>query len=113
MNAVVVVAAAVLVAAVVLAVAWPFVSGVPEPPEEALSDDDRRRLALVERRDAAYAGLRELEADARAGRLSEEDYEAERARLRLEAGEALRELDRLGTMHDEVRPDPPPLRQED
>jgi hypothetical protein len=113
MSALVAVAAAVLVAAVVLAVAWPFVSAQREPPEAALTDEERRRLELTERRDAAYASLRELEGDLRAGRLSSEDYDAERTRLRQEAGQALRELDRLGTMQPDARPISPQPLQED
>ena len=47
-------AAAALVMLAVLVVAWPFVSPEREGPEQRLSDDDRRRLALAEARDAAY-----------------------------------------------------------
>jgi len=78
-------AAAALVMLAVLIIAWPFVSPEREGPEQRLSDDDRRRLALAEARDAAYASLRDLEAD----------YQAERDRLRVEAARVLRELDQL------------------
>ncbi len=90
-----VLAAAALVAAAVLLVAWPFVSPQREPPEERLSEDDRRRLALGEARDAAYQALRDLEHDLRTGKVTPADYELERARLRAEAGRALRALDEL------------------
>jgi hypothetical protein len=93
--AVAVAAAAALVMLAVLAVAWPFVSPEREGPEERLSEDDRRRLALAEARDAAYASLRDLDHDLRTGKVTEVDYEAERDRLRVEAARVLRELDRL------------------
>jgi hypothetical protein len=93
--AVAVAAAAALVMLAVLAVAWPFVSPEREGPEERLSEDDRRRLALAEARDAAYASLRDLDHDLRTGKVTEVDYEAERDRLRAEAARVLRELDRL------------------
>ena len=87
-------------------VAWPFVSTHVDPPEAALSPAERERLELVERRDAAYAALRDLEQDVRTGKVSPEDYEAERARLRAEAGAALRALDALGTMQATPRDAP-------
>ncbi len=86
---------ALVVAGAVILVAWPFVSPTREPLEEALSPTDRRRLELFEQRDAAYAGLRDLEQDHRTGKVGDEDYEQERKRLRAEAAAALRELDRL------------------
>jgi hypothetical protein len=93
--AVAVAAAAALVMLAVLVVAWPFVSPEREGPEERLSEEDRRRLALAEARDAAYASLRDLEHDLRTGKVTEADYDAERDRLRAEAARVLRELDRL------------------
>jgi hypothetical protein len=93
--AVAVAAAAARVMLAVLAVAWPFGSPEREGPEERLSEDDRRRLALAEARDAAYASLRDLDHDLRTGKVTEVDYEAERDRLRVEAARVLRELDRL------------------
>jgi hypothetical protein len=86
--------AAIVMAAVVL-VAWPFVSPEREPAEPSLTDADRERLLLSERRDEAYAGLRDLEQDVRTGKITQHDYDAERARLRAQAAEALRGLDRL------------------
>ena len=93
--AVAVAAAAALVMLAVLVVAWPFVSPERDGPEERLSEDDRRRLALAEARDAAYASLRDLEHDLRTGKVTEADYAAERDRLRAEAARVLRELDQL------------------
>ena len=88
-------AAAALVMLAVLIIAWPFVSPERVGPEQRLSDDDRRRLALAEARDAAYASLRDLEHDLRTGKVTEADYQAERDRLRAEAARVLRELDQL------------------
>lgn len=90
-----VVAVAVLVTGTVLFVAWPFASPEHEPPEHVLSDADRRRLELRERRDEAYQALNDLEQDVRTGKITPADYELERGRLRAEAAAALRGLDRL------------------
>lgn len=96
-------AAAVLVAVVIGVVAWPFVSPAAEPPEQALAEPDRHRLELLERRDAAYQALRDLDHDHRTGKLTDADYEAERTALRAEAAAALRELDSatLDAVHKE------------
>jgi hypothetical protein len=90
-----VVAVAVLVAGAVLFVAWPFASAETEPPELALSEADRRRLELRERLDEAYQALRDLDQELHTGKITPADCELERARLRVEAAEALSELDRL------------------
>jgi hypothetical protein len=90
-----VVAVAVLVTGAVLFVAWPFASPDPEPPEQSLSDHDRRVLELRERRDEAYQALHDLEQDLQTGKITPADYEVERGRLRAEAAAALRGLDRL------------------
>ena len=88
-----------LAVAVVVAVAWPFVSPERGSPEPGLSPLDRRRIALLEARDAAFAGLRDLEQDHRTGKVTDADYEQERRRLRADAGEAIRELDALDSEH--------------
>ena len=90
-----VVAVAVLVTAAVLFVAWPFASPEREPPEQALSEADRRLLELRERRDEAYQALRDLDQELRTGKITQADYDLERGRLRAEAAEALAELDQL------------------
>ena len=95
---------AVIVATVVVAVAWPFLSPERGAPEQALSQRDRSRLELMERRDAAYAGLRDLEQDHRTGKVSDIDYADERGRLRDEAAAALRGLDQLDS--EQKRPAP-------
>ncbi len=90
-----VVAVAVLVTGAVLFVAWPFASPEREPPEQALSEADLRRLELRERRDEAYQALQDLEQELHTGKITPADYELERARLRSEAADALRGLDEL------------------
>ena len=105
-NAAIAVGVALLVAVAVAAVAWPFVSPVRGVPEPVLSERDRHRIELLERRDAAYSGLRDLEQDHRTGKVSDDDYQAERRRLRGEAAGVLRDLDALDSTTGD-RPDPP------
>jgi hypothetical protein len=90
---------------VVAGVAWPLVRerGVEAAPPDA------RRLALLERRDAALAALLELELDHRAGKLTDEDAERERVTLRDEAVGALAELEALAA---EALPEPAESRPE-
>jgi hypothetical protein len=59
----------------------------------------------MERRDAAYAGLRDLEQDHRTGKVGDEDYQSERRRLRAEAAGALRGLDTLDSEADTSSPE--------
>jgi hypothetical protein len=92
-----VVLAAVLAVAVVIVVALPFLRE-PAPASDELQELDpaeRRVLDAEEARDRALAALQELEADHRAGRISDDDYRAVVGSLRRDAAEALRALDRL------------------
>ena len=92
-----VVLAAVLAVAVVIVVALPFLRE-PAPASDELHELDpaeRRLLDAEEARDRALAALQELEADHRAGRISDDDYRAVVGSLRRDAAEALRALDRL------------------
>jgi len=89
--------AAALAVAVVVVVALPFLRE-PDPASDALHELDgpeRELLEAEEERDRALAALKELEADHRAGRLSDEDYRGVVGPLRQEAAQALRTLDRL------------------
>ena len=88
---------AALAVAGVVVVALPFLRE-PEPTSDSLrvlGADDQRRLEAVEARDRALAALKELEADHRAGRVSDADYRAVVGILRRDAAEALRALDGL------------------
>ena len=92
-----VVLAAVLAVAVVIVVALPFLRE-PAPASDELHELDpaeRDLLDAEESRDRALAALQELEADHRAGRISDEDYRAVVGSLRRDAAEALRALDRV------------------
>jgi hypothetical protein len=77
-------------AVVVWVVSAPLRHG--EPPEVA---DAAQRDALEAARDAKYREIRDAELDWRIGKLSDEDYREQDRRLRAEAVEILRELDRL------------------
>jgi uncharacterized membrane protein YdfJ with MMPL/SSD domain len=89
--------AAVLAVAVVIVVALPFLREPAPASDElhALDPAERRLLDAEEARDRALAALQELEADHRAGRISDDDYRAVVGSLRRDAAEALRALDRL------------------
>ena len=99
------IAVALLVGAAVVAVAWPFLSPDRGRPEDRLSEADRTRIDLLERRDAAYAALRDLEQDHRTGKVSDIDYADERGRLREEAAAALRGLDQLDSEQKRSAPE--------
>ncbi len=95
--------AAALAVACVVAVALPFIRE-PEPESDALDDlteDERRRLELLEARDRALAALRELEFEHRTGTVSDDDYRAQLGPLRREVAAALQAIDRES---GEVRP---------
>lgn len=83
----------------VVLVAAPFLR---EPAAERdvlvdLDEEARALLELSEERDRALAALSELEADHRAGRVTDEDYRALVGPLRREAAATLRALDAAGT----------------
>jgi hypothetical protein len=87
--------AALLAVACVLAVALPFLRE-PDPATDELDDltqGELRIVALEEERDRALAALKELEADHRAGKISDDDYRAVVGGLRRDAASALRSLD--------------------
>jgi hypothetical protein len=88
---------AALAVAAVVAIALPFLRE-PSPVSDALDmlgAEERERLEAVEARDRALAALKELEADHRAGRVSDEDYRRVVGALRRDAADALRALDRF------------------
>ena len=71
-------------------------SSVQMQEESEASPLARDRAALEAAREAKYRDLRDAELDYRTGKLSSADYEAIRARLRLEALEILNRLEAAG-----------------
>ena len=89
------VVAALLAAAVVVLVALPFLRD-PEGADDRLdapSAEEEERLSLLDERDRALRGLKELEFDHRTGKVSDEDYRALVGELRGRAAQALRALE--------------------
>lgn len=87
--------AALLAVACVVVVALPFLRE-PDPPSDALDElsaSELQLVALEEERDRALAALKELEADHRAGKISDEDYRGLVGGLRRDAAAALRAID--------------------
>ncbi len=90
-----VVLGAVLAVGCVLFVARPFLLD-PEARNDRLEEPtelERRQIELLERRDRALSGLKELEFDHRSGKISDEDYRALVGPLRRQAADALRALE--------------------
>jgi hypothetical protein len=88
---------AALAVALVVVVALPFLRE-PAPPSDSLHEltaAERERLEAQEARDRALAALKELEADHRAGRVSDEDYRSVIGVVRRDAADALRRLDQV------------------
>jgi len=88
---------AALAVALVVVVALPFLRE-PAPASDALHELDPRERELLdaqETRDRALAALKELEADHRAARISDEDYRAVIGVVRRDAADALRRLDEM------------------
>ncbi len=86
---------AALAVALVVVVALPFLRE-PEPRSDILHELDERereQLEAQEERDRALSALKELEADHRAGRVSDADYRAAIGLVRRDAADALRRLD--------------------
>jgi hypothetical protein len=85
-----VIAIVVLLGAAALVIGQPLLRpGVEQPQPEA------ERTALEDAKQAKYREIRDLEVDFRSGKLSEADYRGLDSRLRAEAIEILRQIDRL------------------
>jgi hypothetical protein len=87
----------VLIIILALAVVVWVVSGPLRHGEDPEVAEAGRRAALEAARDAKYREIRDAELDWRTGKLSDEDYREQDRRLRAEAVEILRELDRLSS----------------
>jgi hypothetical protein len=79
----------VVLAVVAVVVAWPLYRAARPSPGGPPEDE-----ALEAAKDSKLREIRETELDYRTGKLSEEDWRAQDARLRSEAADLLRELDR-------------------
>ncbi len=72
-----------------------FVYVFYETGEVDVGEEKTRKLYLLERKDATYENLRDLNFEYKAGKLSEEDYAIQRASLEDEAAAILAELDAI------------------
>ena len=84
---------------VILLVAWPLVRPSEQADRlDALTEGQRRRLALREERDLALEALKELEVDHATHHIGDEDYAELVAQYRARAAAAIEALDaELGT----------------
>jgi hypothetical protein len=98
--------AALAIAAVVFA-ARPFLFPSREAPS---TQPAAERIRLEEERDRALGALKELEFDHRTGKISDADYRELLVPLRAEAAQALRALDRVGSMTLRMETPPEPAR---
>lgn len=88
------IALAIVVIALAVLVAWPYVRPASaEDRLDALSESERRRVALLEERDLALSALRELEVDHATHQIDDHDYAELVAEYRARASAALRALD--------------------
>jgi hypothetical protein len=85
---------AVVIILVLAAVVWVVSAPLRNPAEPEAAPADGR-AALEASKEAKYREIRDAEIDWRTGKLSDEDYREQDRRLRAEAVEILRELDRL------------------
>jgi hypothetical protein len=91
-----------------------FVYVFYQPGEIEAGEEKTRHMYLLERKEATYENLRDLNFEYKAGKLSEQDYAIQRAALEDEAAAILAELEsiekgravvRHGTRRAGVRPD--------
>jgi uncharacterized membrane protein len=87
---------AILVILALALVVW-VVSGPLRRAEDPEAAEAADRAALEAAKEAKYREIRDAELDWRTGKLSDEDYRDQDRRLRAEAVEILRDLDRLSS----------------
>jgi hypothetical protein len=88
---------AAIAGAVALYVLGPLLSwGGSVSPEDAGSGGSDRRRELMDRRQEALAGLKDLEMEYAVGKLTPEDYQQQREKLTREAVAIYREMDKDG-----------------
>jgi tetratricopeptide (TPR) repeat protein len=89
-------------------VLWPLLRGrTASAGVLAIPSADDREEELNEAKLALYRALKEIEFDFRAGHLSDEDYQALRARYEGRAAQVLKELDQLAARRPRVKPEAP------
>ena len=69
------------------------------PDDADQGEAKTRRTYLLERKDATYENLRDLNFEYKAGKLSEEDYAMQRAALEDEAAALLAEMEAIEARH--------------
>jgi len=72
-----------------------FVYVFYQPGEVEAGEEKTRQMYLLERKDATYENLRDLNFEYKAGKLSEQDYAIQRASLEDEAAAILAELEQI------------------
>lgn len=80
-----------------------FVYVFYEPGEVEAGEEKTRKLYLLERKEATYENLRDLNFEYKAGKLSEQDYAIQRASLEDEAAAILAELESIEQARAVVR----------
>jgi len=80
-----------------------FVYVFYQPGEVEAGEEKTRHMYLVERKEATYENLRDLNFEYKAGKLSEQDYAVQRASLEDEAAAILAELESIEKARSVVR----------
>ena len=104
MSAAQIIAIGLVVAPALAFVLWPLVTGRSEDRAAPATGPASAALELTEEKASIYRALRELAFDHEAGHLSDEDYEALRARYEGRAADIIAALDAFGP----AVPPPPP-----
>jgi len=87
----------------VLFAAAMFVYVFYQPGEVEAGEEKTRQMYLLERKEATYENLRDLNFEYKAGKLSEQDYAIQRASLEDEAAAILAELESIEKARSVVR----------
>jgi hypothetical protein len=80
-----------------------FVYVFYQPGEVDAVEEKTRHMYLLERKDATYENLRDLNFEYKAGKLSEQDYAVQRASLEDEAAGILAEMESIEKARSVVR----------
>ncbi len=80
-----------------------FVYVFYQPGEVDAGEEKTRKMYLLERKEATYENLRDLNFEYKAGKLSEQDYAVQRASLEDEAAAILAELEQIEKARSVIR----------